>query len=126
MRCHSVRSSSTVVFCSPVCTPNVKLIRRRTIALRVPARLDRAVKAGRTCAMPTARANGIELWYETIGDPDGVPLLLVSGLGSQGVTWADDFCNLFVPEGFYVIRFDNRDVGLSTKIESPHLNFGEE
>jgi pimeloyl-ACP methyl ester carboxylesterase len=76
--------------------------------------------------MPTARANGIELWYETIGDPDGVPLLLVSGLGSQGITWADDFCNAFVREGFYVIRFDNRDVGLSSKIDSPQLDFGAE
>jgi pimeloyl-ACP methyl ester carboxylesterase len=76
--------------------------------------------------MPTAPANGIELWYETIGDPDDVPLLLVSGLGSQGITWADDFCKAFVRDGFYVIRFDNRDVGLSTKIESPQLNFAEE
>ena len=76
--------------------------------------------------MPTAPANGIELWYETFGDPDDAPLLLVSGLGSQGITWADDFCMAFVREGFYVIRFDNRDVGLSTKIESPELNFMEE
>jgi pimeloyl-ACP methyl ester carboxylesterase len=72
--------------------------------------------------MPTAPVNGIELWYETIGDPDDVPLLLVSGLGSQGITWADDFCRAFVREGFYVIRFDNRDVGLSTKIDSPDLD----
>src|SRR5690349_12735026 len=115
MRCHSARRSSTVVFCSPVWTPNVSAIRRRTLPPRVSPRLDRAVKPGRTCAMPTAPVNGIELWYETIGDPEGVPLLLVSGLGSQGITWADDFCNTFTREGFYVIRFDNRDVGLSTK-----------
>jgi len=76
--------------------------------------------------MPTAPANGIELWYETIGDPNDAPLLLVSGLGSQGITWADEFCERFVREGFFVIRFDNRDVGLSTKIDSPHLNFGAE
>jgi pimeloyl-ACP methyl ester carboxylesterase len=72
--------------------------------------------------MPTAPANGLELWYETIGDPDDVPLLLVSGLGSQGITWADDFCKAFAREGYYVIRFDNRDVGLSTKIDSPDLD----
>jgi pimeloyl-ACP methyl ester carboxylesterase len=72
--------------------------------------------------MPTAQSNGIELWYETIGDPDEVPLLLVSGLGSQAISWADEFCKAFVREGFYVIRFDNRDVGLSTKIESPDLD----
>ncbi len=76
--------------------------------------------------MPTAPANGLELWYEALGDPDDAPLLLVSGLGSQGITWADDFCMALVREGFYVIRFDNRDVGLSTKIDSPHLDFGTE
>jgi pimeloyl-ACP methyl ester carboxylesterase len=76
--------------------------------------------------MPTAPANGIELWYEAIGDPDDAPLLLVSGLGSQGITWDDDFCKAFVREGFYVIRYDNRDVGLSTKIESPQLDFATE
>ena len=76
--------------------------------------------------MPTAQANGLELWYETIGDPDDTPLLLVSGLGSQGITWDDEFCTALVREGFYVIRFDNRDVGLSTKLDSPHLDFAAE
>jgi len=76
--------------------------------------------------MPTATANGLELWYETLGDPDDAPLLLVSGLGSQGITWDDDFCLALVREGFFVIRFDNRDVGLSTKIDSPELDFAGE
>jgi pimeloyl-ACP methyl ester carboxylesterase len=67
--------------------------------------------------MPHAPANGIELYYETHGDPTGRPLLLVMGLGAQMTLWEPGFCELLAREGFYVIRFDNRDVGLSTKIE---------
>lgn len=67
--------------------------------------------------MPTARSNGIELYYETHGDPSGRPLLLVMGLGAQMTLWRPEFCELLAGEGFYVIRFDNRDVGLSSKIE---------
>jgi pimeloyl-ACP methyl ester carboxylesterase len=74
--------------------------------------------------MPTAPANGIEIYYETFGDDDGEPLLLVNGLGSQCISYEPDFCNAFVDRGFFVIRFDNRDVGNSTKIGTPHLDFG--
>jgi pimeloyl-ACP methyl ester carboxylesterase len=73
--------------------------------------------------MPTAPANGIEIYYETFGDRDGEPLLLVNGLGSQCISYEPDFCNAFVDRGFFVIRFDNRDVGYSTKIDTPHLDF---
>jgi pimeloyl-ACP methyl ester carboxylesterase len=73
--------------------------------------------------MPTASANGIEIWYETFGDADDVPLLLVMGLGAQAIAWDVDFCRMLVDRGFYVIRFDNRDVGLSTKIESEQIDF---
>jgi pimeloyl-ACP methyl ester carboxylesterase len=68
--------------------------------------------------MPRATTpHGIELEYETMGDPDDPALLLVMGLGAQMVAWDDEFCQSLVDRGFYVIRFDNRDVGLSTKIE---------
>lgn len=67
--------------------------------------------------MPTATANGIELYYETHGDPAGRPLLLVMGLGAQLTLWRPEFCELLAREGFFVIRSDNRDVGLSSKIE---------
>lgn len=63
-----------------------------------------------------AASNGIELEYETHGDPSDPPLLLVAGLGCQLVWWADDFISGLVDRGFFVITFDNRDVGLSTKI----------
>lgn len=74
--------------------------------------------------MPTAPANdaGIELYYETFGDPDGVPLLFIMGLGAQLLSWDPELMEAFVDRGFYCIRFDNRDVGLSTKAEVGELD----
>ncbi len=66
--------------------------------------------------MPRAPANGIEIEYETFGDPADDPILLVMGLGSQLLGWTLPFCEALVERGHHVIRFDNRDVGLSTKI----------
>jgi pimeloyl-ACP methyl ester carboxylesterase len=67
--------------------------------------------------MAKVKANNIEIEYDTFGDPSGEPLLLIMGLGSQMISWVPEFCELFVQKGFYVIRFDNRDVGLSTKFD---------
>jgi pimeloyl-ACP methyl ester carboxylesterase len=64
--------------------------------------------------MPRAEANGVELEYETFGDPSDAPLLLIAGLGAQMISWDEDFCDLLARSGFLVIRFDNRDSGLST------------
>jgi len=64
----------------------------------------------------------VELVYETIGDPTGEPLLLVMGLGMQLIHWDRELCELFAERGFRVIRFDNRDAGLSTKIDAPVPN----
>lgn len=64
----------------------------------------------------TAQAGALELCYETFGGPDSPPLLLVMGLGSQMILWDDDFCELLAAAGFWVIRFDNRDIGRSTFI----------
>jgi pimeloyl-ACP methyl ester carboxylesterase len=61
-----------------------------------------------------ARAGAIELCYETFGAPDAPPLLLVMGLASQMILWDEEFCELLAARGFWVIRFDNRDVGRST------------
>jgi len=63
-----------------------------------------------------AKANGVELAYEQIGDPGDPPVLLIMGLGGQMVAWPDAFCEQFVQRGFYLTRFDNRDVGLSTHL----------
>jgi pimeloyl-ACP methyl ester carboxylesterase len=65
-------------------------------------------------AMPRAHGNGVELEYETVGDPAGRPLLLVQGLGAQLISVEDGLCRELASRGFLVIRYDNRDVGLST------------
>jgi len=67
--------------------------------------------------MPKAKVNDIEIEYDTFGDPSSKPLLLIMGLGAQMINWDEEFCEKLVRRGFYVIRFDNRDVGLSTKFE---------
>jgi pimeloyl-ACP methyl ester carboxylesterase len=67
--------------------------------------------------MPVAQSNGIEIAYETFGNADDPALLLVMGLGCQLILWDEDFCEMLAARGFHVIRFDNRDIGLSSKIE---------
>jgi pimeloyl-ACP methyl ester carboxylesterase len=59
---------------------------------------------------------GITLCYDQIGDPADEPLLLVMGLGTQMIGWPEDFCVLLAERGFHVTRFDNRDIGRSTKL----------
>ncbi|HEX4816812.1 MAG TPA: alpha/beta hydrolase [Nonomuraea sp.] len=59
-------------------------------------------------------ANGIEIAYESFGPPSGRPLLLIMGLGTQLLHWDEEFCRLLVDQGHQVVRFDNRDTGLST------------
>jgi pimeloyl-ACP methyl ester carboxylesterase len=67
--------------------------------------------------MPNVRANGIQIEYDTFGDSSSPALLLIMGLGGQMIFWDEELCRGLAEQGFYVIRFDNRDVGLSTKFE---------
>jgi pimeloyl-ACP methyl ester carboxylesterase len=59
----------------------------------------------------------VTLCYETFGDPEHPAVLLIMGLATQMVGWREDFCRMLVERGFFVIRFDNRDVGRSTSIK---------
>jgi pimeloyl-ACP methyl ester carboxylesterase len=68
--------------------------------------------------MPNVTANGIKIEYETFGDKSSPPILLIMGLGAQMIGWHEDFCKKLVEKGLFVIRFDNRDVGLSTKFDA--------
>jgi pimeloyl-ACP methyl ester carboxylesterase len=68
--------------------------------------------------MAKATANGMQIEYETFGVSSGRPLLLIIGLGAQMIQWDDDLCQDLANRGYYVIRFDNRDVGRSTKFET--------
>jgi pimeloyl-ACP methyl ester carboxylesterase len=65
-----------------------------------------------------APVNGIELCYQEMGDPDGEPLVLIMGLATQMIAWDEQFCGMLAGRGFRVVRFDNRDIGRSTKIRS--------
>lgn len=65
-----------------------------------------------------APCNGIEIAYQEVGDPDGEPLLLVMGLGTQMLGWDEELCEMLAERGFRVVRFDNRDIGHSTMLES--------
>jgi pimeloyl-ACP methyl ester carboxylesterase len=67
--------------------------------------------------MSSVTTKGIRIEYETFGNPSGRPLLLIVGLGGQLIYWDDDLCRDLAERGHYVIRFDNRDAGLSTKFD---------
>src|SRR3954452_11220947 len=67
--------------------------------------------------MSTARNGDVELYYETFGDPSDPTLVLINGLGSQCINYATEWCERFVAEGYQVVRFDNRDTGLSSKLD---------
>lgn len=71
--------------------------------------------------MPQIAANGISLEYDSFGQPDNPPLIMIMGLGSQMTRWHPDLCELLARMGHYVIRFDNRDVGLSTHLDDAGL-----
>jgi len=68
----------------------------------------------------TVWSNGIQICFDTFGDESAEPLLLVMGLGAQMIQWDDEFCAQLAARGFWVIRYDNRDVGKST-----HLSGGK-
>ena len=65
-----------------------------------------------------AKANGIDLCYDTFGDSEAPPLLLIMGLAAQMIAWDDEFCTQLAARGYRVIRFDNRDIGLSTRFDA--------
>ena len=67
--------------------------------------------------MAEVHANGIDIWYETAGDPAGPPLLLIMGLGAQLIDWPVGFVDQLAGHGFHVVLFDNRDAGLSTALD---------
>lgn len=71
------------------------------------------VSAERVASLP----GGVDVCYQTFGDPAGSPLLLVMGLGGPMNWWDPEFCRLLVDRGFFVIRYDNRDSGRSTRVQ---------
>lgn len=83
----------------------------------IPSSLDRGVPM----TMQIVQSNGIEICYETIGDAANPPVLLIMGLGGQLIGWEDGFCRRLAGRGHCVIRFDNRDAGLSTHVHGKRM-----
>ena len=69
----------------------------------------------------TAKSGDLEIYYEDMGDPNDPAVLLIMGLGAQLLLWRKGFCEKLVNQGLRVIRYDNRDVGLSTKVTGRHV-----
>jgi pimeloyl-ACP methyl ester carboxylesterase len=72
---------------------------------------------GNTSAMPTTRVSDIDVYFDRFGDPAHPTVLLVSGLGAQCPSYEEDLCQMVVAAGYQVVRYDNRDVGLSTHLD---------
>ncbi|MCW2653860.1 MAG: hypothetical protein QOE41_3832 [Mycobacterium sp.] len=70
----------------------------------------------------TARSGELEIYYEDLGDPNDPAVLLIMGLGAQLILWRNGFCQKLVDQGLRVIRYDNRDVGLSTKLRGQRVD----
>jgi hypothetical protein len=102
-------------------------LRRTHITLPTPGGRDtnHASKISRSCnklsfvekCMPLTNATNIELYYEDNGPADAPVILLVMGLGAQMIAWPDEFIQGLVGKGFRVIHYDNRDVGMSQRME---------
>ncbi|MDH6244865.1 alpha/beta hydrolase [Mycobacterium sp. OTB74] len=69
-----------------------------------------------------AKSGDLDIAYEDMGNPDDPSVLLIMGLGAQLLLWRKGFCDRLVSKGYRVIRFDNRDVGLSTKLDGRHAS----
>lgn len=81
--------------------------------------MARSTLPGEDERMPHTRTDSIEIYYEVVGKPDDPAIVLISGGGAQLLSWHDDLVELFVDQGFRVVRFDNRDTGLSQRFGGP-------
>lgn len=73
-------------------------------------------------AKSPAESGDVDLYYEDMGDPNDPAVLLIMGLGAQMLLWRTGFCEKLVNQGLRVIRYDNRDVGLSTKLSGRRVD----
>jgi pimeloyl-ACP methyl ester carboxylesterase len=83
-----------------------------------PGAASAAVPEGASPERVARLGNGLEICYQTFGDPGGDPLLLVMGLGGPMTWWRPELCRMLADAGFFVIRFDNRDVGRSSRVRA--------
>ncbi len=85
--------------------------------MSIPEPYGRRPAALTIVLVPRVKTNGLEFEYDTFGEPGRPPLLLIMGLGAQLISWEEAFCELLAGAGFHVVRFDNRDVGLSSRLD---------
>jgi pimeloyl-ACP methyl ester carboxylesterase len=90
---------------------------RQQAKQRNDQRNDQRVTCTEKMLMAQLDVNGLQIEYDTFGDDRAEPLLLIMGLATQMTAWSPEFCNALAQHGHYVIRFDNRDIGLSTKFD---------
>jgi pimeloyl-ACP methyl ester carboxylesterase len=92
---------------------------RRAVSARSRSKVARAsvTLARMTPETRYAASNGLKIAYETFGSPTDPPLLMIMGLGTQMIAWPDQLCEDIAGRGYHVVRFDNRDVGLSTHLD---------
>ncbi len=83
----------------------------------MPAQVHPDPGVADSSAMAMAKSGDVRIAYETVGDRAGRAVLLIAGLNDQLVYWSDRFCDRLVSHGIFVVRFDNRDVGLSSRAE---------
>jgi pimeloyl-ACP methyl ester carboxylesterase len=93
--------------------------------MQQPAAIASAILRTMDFVAGAARNGEVEVYFESLGDPDQPTLLLVNGLGSQCINYSADWCQQFGDEGFRVIRFDNRDVGLSSKMDGSEYSLSD-
>jgi hypothetical protein len=99
--------------------PTVPGVAARNLALTFEGLLHARLRPWMMFAARTlgrVAANGIELAYETFGDPGAPPVVLIMGLATQMIAWPDGLCESLARRGLFVVRFDNRDVGESTHL----------
>ncbi len=96
---------------------HMRRARRGRVQTGLVGNSSRSVTTTKEPNVPTAHVNGVDIEYVTSGDPADPALLLVMGLGAQLIAWPEMFVERLTARGFFTIRFDNRDSGLSTKFE---------
>ena len=89
----------------------------RTLCVPYPSRLTGRNNTSDPAEMPTAHHGKVELFFDVLGSATDPTLLLINGLGSQCINYDEQWCEKFAVQGYRVIRFDNRDTGLSSKLD---------
>jgi pimeloyl-ACP methyl ester carboxylesterase len=107
--------------CQPLatCKPQRNEVLVSASRLNPASKKDGRVSARIRCTPQNfISSNGVTLCWDSFGDPDHPPLILIAGMASQMIAWDDEFCEQLAARRFHVIRFDNRDVGQSTWLDS--------